>query len=547
MIPSLWNDKNAEVGVLSLKKSIFFLLALLLALPSCGGPAESGATPTPAPVPETTETVPTVYTDYSQLTPYEPLRAKYTRRYEDFTDTLIPADDYGLLVPFAGVKLTVTDDRFGRGWEDSLYGLMTLEGEVVADPVFTAAFVPSIWDESSWRFLTPDCLVLKKVVMDEDGTPTSVAALCARDGSWCTGFDYFYDWEFTLDNTTEDVIPLRQGGLEVSVFLDAHTGAELKKVDLTDIRERFPDGFWTLVYNLRYAERYAAFFQDELCYIFDTETGAVLPVEDVEGLSSFSHGLCQAKTASGWGCLDGKGRWVIDPVYQSVSTWQNGHIQVQDQEGRYHFVSPGGEILYTFPEGANSFNIYGSLISYRVGQTYTLLDKNLRPLPLPTDFTDPRCESDWLIQKLPDPSPTVPGGVAFWNVKTGLRRDFPAPFQYAWCMEGDFVLLTSRADSYDYTLADLATGETTPLGRWRGVSFYRDEVTGEPYLALDDIGGAPSEFRTFTGDTLCYTADNIWKSTLLDGKIFVQKDTATTLTTLDGETVFCWPILSNTD
>ena len=81
-------------------------LALALALlAGCTPPAAQSPAPVETPVTPSTQAPapsgPPVYTDYSQLTPYEKTErpvAKFTRRYEEFTDTLIPTDDYLSLI-----------------------------------------------------------------------------------------------------------------------------------------------------------------------------------------------------------------------------------------------------------------------------------------------------------------------------------------------------------------------------------------------------------------------------------------------------------------
>jgi len=110
-----------------------------------------------------------------------------TRWYAEYTGRLIPRDDYGPLIPYAGLRLM--DD-----WPaDSgcLYGLMTQEGRVVVDPVYSSVYRPGGYDASGrWRPLP--LLVLKQgdPLAGEDAWDPVVCAVAAADGSWCTPFDY---------------------------------------------------------------------------------------------------------------------------------------------------------------------------------------------------------------------------------------------------------------------------------------------------------------------------------------------------------------------
>lgn len=551
-----------------MKRLLPLTLALALLLSACAPtgaevpgettPVETSAVPTATPRPG-----PAVYTDDSQLTPYEkpePPVAKFTRRYEEFTDALIPADDYGPLIPFPGAVVTRPAED-GWGLEDyNLYGLMTLEGEVVVDPVFSSAYAPSMWDERSQQSRELDCLLLQKVVKDESGEPMDVAALCAKDGSWCTGFDYSFDWELLMGQSEENVIPMRRRGdgsqsliYRYLVFLDVRTGEAVKTIDLGNVLERWPSMAWSLIYHLRCGERYAIFSDDAAHYLFDSETGEVQVLEELlntelEGpyAAAFSEGLCPVKTASGWGYIDGSGNWVTDPIYEDARPFEDSRALVRDEEegGWYTYIDHQGRVVYTLPDGDPIYA--GGFIGYQnLGQRH-YLDKNFREVPLPGDFTAPQINGDWFVQELPAPSPTVPGGWAFWNYKTGARWDFPGEtLGHQYIFSGNYATFQGRADQGELTLLDLTTGETSVLGRWATAFVEYNKLTGEPYLWLDGMDGAPSELRTLQGDTL-YTTDAVraWAFSLWgDLALYTGGDTATTLTNWKtGELIFSWPL-----
>jgi len=130
----------------------------------------------------------TVHTDWSRLGKREEIPPPVgTRWYEGYTDHLILRDDYGLLVPYAGLRL-MDDWPADTG---CLYGLMTREGNVVTDPVYSRVNCPGSYDPSGRRQTLP-LLVLEQgdPQADEDAWDPVVCAVAAADGSWCTPFDY---------------------------------------------------------------------------------------------------------------------------------------------------------------------------------------------------------------------------------------------------------------------------------------------------------------------------------------------------------------------
>ncbi len=60
------------------------------------------------------------------------------RWYEDYTDTLIPREDYGPLRPYCGNIVDFSNDSpFGGAFKMPYFGLCTEDGVIVTDPVFT--------------------------------------------------------------------------------------------------------------------------------------------------------------------------------------------------------------------------------------------------------------------------------------------------------------------------------------------------------------------------------------------------------------------------
>lgn len=106
-------------------KKLIAVLLMVLVLVSCGTQTETQVEP---------DAVSPVYTDWSKLTPYEPVQPIYTYHAGYGADgTLEARDDYGPLLPYIGKYSTM--ERYVIDVLP-LYGLVTSEGELVSDPVY---------------------------------------------------------------------------------------------------------------------------------------------------------------------------------------------------------------------------------------------------------------------------------------------------------------------------------------------------------------------------------------------------------------------------
>lgn len=154
-----------------MRRLIAALMPLLI-LAGCGAPAGPGTLEAP----EIPEAVSPVYTDWSKLTPYEPVQPVYTLHpgYSG-TGALEARDDYGALLPYIGKYSTME-----RYVIDALpfFGLVTNEGAIVSDPVY------------AWVHFYDGFLVLYRG--DPDGITggdafdggTFSRTLAAADGRW---------------------------------------------------------------------------------------------------------------------------------------------------------------------------------------------------------------------------------------------------------------------------------------------------------------------------------------------------------------------------
>lgn len=192
------------------RRCLPLMLALTL-LSSCT-PAPSRPDPIPEPDPPATEVPATpVQVDWSKLQQTKGNAALPDhdggRWYSETVTDLIPRPDYGPLYSYVG-SLAQSIDR----WTDSngveqtwlseyptpVYGLMTRDGKIVTDPVFQGVYQPTYRHGS--QLIAHPVLLLSRAGedwIDNEITNGQRYAVAAKDGSWCTDFEF---WSYTLNS-----------------------------------------------------------------------------------------------------------------------------------------------------------------------------------------------------------------------------------------------------------------------------------------------------------------------------------------------------------
>jgi len=138
------------------------------------------------------------------------------RWYPDYTDYLIPAPNYGPLLPYTGALAQNvhrwTDDQGVEhtqpGWTTPMYGLMTRKGKLVTDAVYQSAETVTFRKDSKNILLPVLALGQAREEWGEANNGLRYA-MAARDGSWVTGFE-FWGYAARADELMLYGIPLRK-------------------------------------------------------------------------------------------------------------------------------------------------------------------------------------------------------------------------------------------------------------------------------------------------------------------------------------------------
>ncbi|MBQ7101637.1 MAG: hypothetical protein IJN81_08385, partial [Clostridia bacterium] len=151
-----------------MKKIITLSLVLILLLCGCNT------------LPQGEENTTESTTAQTSVMPEIKKEVKVSRWYEEFTDTLIPRDDYGELVVFTG---GYRHDESNGYSNEHRFGLMTLDGKIVVDPVFNSHYTYELDGKKYYN------MKITENELYEGGEYKCTSMLIASDGSWCVTVD----------------------------------------------------------------------------------------------------------------------------------------------------------------------------------------------------------------------------------------------------------------------------------------------------------------------------------------------------------------------
>jgi hypothetical protein len=351
------------------------------ATPSEGSPAPSSVQPSPSP-----SVTYTVKTDYSQLTPYEPMEEIYTRLSDDYMPELVPSDDYGMLVPYVGEVLYVyyvSEDydieSYAAGYCE---GLVTTDGMIVTDAVFVSINRPSYYDASTDSYIDSSLYILEKPVELETAGEIYAeksCAVCALDGSWITPFDYikiircdqvmllFTDYETKNFDVMDYSGKILYNSKELDCFAQLQ-GYPFYYPGGGDPSPKDSGGGYIALWDSNAS----------MC-AFMNEMSRELTITEFSYAQGFSEGLAAVEKDGLWGYIDTGFSQVIAPAYKEADSFSNGTAVVLLPSGENAVIDTWGNILLSTQKDINRNFGYFTVGNYGTNH-YAIYDSSLRAL-----------------------------------------------------------------------------------------------------------------------------------------------------------------------
>ena len=369
-------------------------------LSGCAGPAGEAA---PAPGPNVEE-------HWSVLEETGRLPAVGSRWRAGPMEELTPGPNYGALIPFAGAGYY----RVYPGGEDgavqspslsTLYGLMTLDGCVVLDPVCDFISRLSWTDEKGQDQRLPVWELTRGSPEAGDPVGGALSALAAQDGSWSTPFQYW--------GSVGSPAGIFAGDRENLYLLDSGTGAEKGRWSWEELGVADPERvpwFTGDVYSTtqwRDGRLYlGSWGEDYDARLLDPETGEVTPLTDRAWAERVDAAF------QNW-----------DADWWEVTTGEDDSVTVSKGAEVYTFPSPlPGESYPYEMDGRVLFQDYGSgsfAVTTREGELVLPAQKG------ELSTLEPEGGKYLAVQKTPDgdwqlydwdgnPGVLLPGGTESW-------------------------------------------------------------------------------------------------------------------------------------
>ena len=237
---------------------------------------------------------------------YEPAQ-NYKRYSDSYCGELVPGK-YGTLIPFVGrdSKFSLPEDP-GTSVRESLYGLMTADGTVAVDPVYTAF---DTYDAGNGKTL----LALTSVPGDSSDPNNyhNLLTVTPSDGSWVINRIDAY-----LVSATDGRIVLNSYDEEndcncVEVF--DLKGKEIVKYDRALSDYGYKEG---ILYLQKENPGFDEYYEYSTLLIDDSGK-TVLESSNI--CSAFKNGIAVCREGDYFGLIRRDGTWLLDPIYENVET-----------------------------------------------------------------------------------------------------------------------------------------------------------------------------------------------------------------------------------
>ena len=338
-----------------MKKKVIFAALALLALLSVSCKKETGYLPEMQVVDPDLRW--NVKTDYSVLSPYVSRSSMYSRLNNEAMTELMPNNDYGMLLPYAGSYVVTEYNRI----QIQKYGLVSVKGVAVTDPVYDSVNMGELYIGSPKRF--PVYLL----GMDQPNSENSyytirLHAVCALDGSWVTPLEYMnVSFSETVMTMVRDY-----GNYDIDVF-DLKGNLLYNVSEFGWVKDLGPYSAYSISSSCDTEGYVVVEMKDGTSGYLHLPTGILKKTEFYHG-SQFANGLAAVAIPDSrsltekylWGYINTEFELVIDCQYDWANSFINGYALVRE-------MSEASEVQQLI-------NTHGDVLMSVKDATITILD-----------------------------------------------------------------------------------------------------------------------------------------------------------------------------
>lgn len=270
---------------------------------------------------------------------------KYSRYYEEYTDKLIAADNYGELVPYIGRMLTNKESDWD--YEDARYGLCTLDGRIVTDAVYDYIYTVSLGTQSFYILQSvPTIEEVEKYIASDYSSEYDIfslkVTLAKTDGSKVVDLDSNAYVSTIGKDTKNGRIAVYTSEFYEEPEYTYNIKASLYDSDLNLVTEI--DGLSN--YGGNWGETPIDIIKsDGTLYYADIDGNEVISGENFETIEPFYNGLAAVKDIKTglYGYINANGSYVIDPAFDTGEVFMENGCTVVQKDGKWFIIDRSGK------------------------------------------------------------------------------------------------------------------------------------------------------------------------------------------------------------
>ncbi|MCL2220919.1 MAG: substrate-binding domain-containing protein [Oscillospiraceae bacterium] len=284
-----------------------------------------------------------VSTDFSALTPHEPLHSNFAGFMSASRSSLVPSTGYGMLLPYAGAA-TLHDGSM----QIARYGLVTADGLVITNLIYDNVIRAMYYSAAGLVPRPAYSLHTITSLYDAEYGFTSLQAVSALDGSWVTSF------EFVSVVFSDEVIFLLREFDSFDIYVIDYDGQFLYNMLDLDWVGRISEDTWPTLLIYSVSEGFVFVELDDGTFgLMDVSTGRLRETE-FYGALRFTEGFAAVLTDTEyglWGFVNTELEMVIEPIFTEPAGFRNGRAAVITEDGEEHIIDTSGEFLFTVSDG----------------------------------------------------------------------------------------------------------------------------------------------------------------------------------------------------